>query len=610
MKNFSSKINEPAKAARDALLLLGLVSVFGYLTTPHNPFLTGTAVHPYLFIVVLIAIRYGTLSGIITAASLAIMYELGGQFRGAESSFPSLLNAPHSFTVCGVFLFAVLTGPYSDSLRQKIREMGEETSATQKNLKFLESHNQLLEKTNRDLRSRIQEETTTFQSLYDTATKLTTLEPQFLYPAVLELIVDHLKAQSCSFYLVNGETLSLTAQRGWENIPADAKNIPVNQGLLGKAFRDKSLVSLKDLAYQDELDYCDKIVAVPVCSQLNDETIGIIAIEKIPFEQLNPQTLRTLKLIAEWASKAIANVALFSETEEESLERERMLSQLISQIEAGNMSRSSWQQLALLDESTILKITDKLLSTGLNPTQQDNLLIVLERLHFEGKQLSPEFYPAFIEASLRSWYIMERYRLAVVADANAEAGDLLLAYLQERLGLYRSFVDRTLRMLQSDKNNTAVTAPGELSTDAVSDKKLVALIEGMWGKSSNLVAKLSQEHWKIKHATFDELLPELLNSPDPLLKSTTVHSISLSRNSAFLPEVLGLLKDESPLVRETALQALAMLSEKSGDQKIKELCMECAEVDPDPMVQEAASNAVAIQNFRLEGKDRRQMQRS
>ena len=60
----------------DLLLFVILLVVFGYLTTPHNPFLTGAPVHPYLLVVVLIATRYGTFPGIKSAIILSALYEI------------------------------------------------------------------------------------------------------------------------------------------------------------------------------------------------------------------------------------------------------------------------------------------------------------------------------------------------------------------------------------------------------------------------------------------------------------------------------------------------------------------------------------------------------
>ena len=576
---------------------MAIVTVFGYLITPHNPFFVGTPVHPYLLVVALMAARYGTVVGVGMAASLALLYELGGLARTGESALPLALVSPHSITLSGIFIFAIIVGSLFDALHHQMKSLERQGQEAKDRLKFFENHNKLLEKTNQELRGRIMEETTTFQTLYEMAKKLSTLEPQFLYSAVLDILEEHLKAESCSFYLLKGNSLHLVAQKGWDEVPSEAKDISSEQGIMGRVIREKKIVTLKDLAYQDEHGFGDKVMAVPVCSQADERMIGVIAIEEIPFDKFNPQTVRALTLIAGWTSKAMANVALFSEAEEGVEERERMLSELLGQMEAGHLPDAAFQQVVTLGQEIIPKIGEILLKPSLKPNQKSNLLTILEHLQRKGKHLSPEVCRTFAIDSLRNWYYLEKCRMAAI-DEKREETELLEAYLREQQEQYHSFTGRGLALMFDKRSNRPLGLATDILEGAVKlDKELADLLDTMREGDRHRIEKLNKDRWGYESTPFSVLLPELLASHDPWLKATAlhnIHSMDTLQETDLVPLVLESLKDESPIVRETSIKALVRLQCLAGDENIIPLFEDMTKNDSDPQVRIAANNALSV----------------
>lgn len=302
---------KPVDIIRDGLILIGAVTAYGYIAKPDNPFLTGISVHPYFIIVLLMAIRYGTIVGIGSATTLVLLYICGGLAQPGELSvLPSILESPHSTIVSGLFLFAVIAGSFADAYQRRIKYAEAEIMDDKKRLRTLEKQNGLLIKTNQDLRNRIMEETTTFHTIFEISRKLCTLNGQTPYSTVTNILVEYLKAESCSFYLLQGELLHLMAYNGQEAVPEQDKMITIGHcPIIEAAIKEKRLVSLKDFVYRDDIFFRNRVMAAPVCSQTDGKVMGVISIEKIPFDLFNPQTMRIFSLIANWASKTVANHA-------------------------------------------------------------------------------------------------------------------------------------------------------------------------------------------------------------------------------------------------------------------------------------------------------------
>jgi hypothetical protein len=292
---------------RDWILLAGAATAFGYFTTPDNPFMTGVSAHPYFVVVALLAARYGTVAGLASTIALVVVYVFGGLARsGDPRAIPSLLEAPHVITVSGLFLFSVIIGGFSDAYRRRIKIAEAKIRDHKEYLNALERQNELLIQTNRELRNRMMEEHPSFQTLFEMAQKLCTRNGQIVYSVVLDILEEHLQAARSSFYLVKGNMLQLAACIGWDQIQEHDQVLSIDHcQIIKQAVRKKKLVSLKDFVYRDERTLGDRIIAAPVCSQTDGKVIGVITIEKIPFDRFTPQTLRILSLVADWTSKAL-----------------------------------------------------------------------------------------------------------------------------------------------------------------------------------------------------------------------------------------------------------------------------------------------------------------
>jgi hypothetical protein len=298
---------KPVDFLRDGILLAGAAIAFGYIATPNNPFMTGVSAHPYFVVVVLLAARYGMIAGLISTTALTVIYILGGLAQpGDNSAIPPLLESPHVITISGLFLFAVIIGAFSDAFRHRIKIVEAKIQDQKEHLTALNKQNELLIQTNRELRNRIMEESPSFQTLFEMAHKLCTRNGQIVYSVVLDILEEHLQAERSAFYLVKGNMLQLAACIGWDKVLEQDQILSIDHcKMIKQAISEKKLVSLRDFVYRDERTLGDRIVAAPVCSQTDGKVIGVITIEKIPFDRFTPQSLRILSLVADWTAKTL-----------------------------------------------------------------------------------------------------------------------------------------------------------------------------------------------------------------------------------------------------------------------------------------------------------------
>jgi len=593
------------QAAGDLFVLFGAVTLFGLVTTPGNPFLVGLAFHPYHIIVLLMAARYGT-SMALTASSLLIgVYELGGLAVAAERTLPSLLQEPHSVFAAGAILIAVVAGNHYDRLQIKILKIEKARKELDGQVLVLRQNNQVLESANRDLRGRILEETTTFQTMYEMAEKLSTLEPQYLYPAVLDILVQHLGVKRCSFYVLEDRMLRLVAEKGWDSVPEEERLLPLDRGVFAQVLREKKPVTIKDLLFKNERTQGEKIMAAPVSVEGTGEIGGIIAVEAMPFDKFNSQTVRAFGLVAEWASKAMANVEIFSKSEREKqeldskakteeMERQWMFARMLKQLDAKDLPDMTIRQITSLGPAVLPKLEELLLNPDARLIAKKNALTVLERFMEQGHRLDSGTYRSFTLECLRDWFRLERDRVASREPNCREAGESLCLCIEEHQVLLRGCLMRGLvlrlgrgaelspKMLDAIREQLA-------EVDPLVHELLSALEAGHGAR----IEALAKKRWGFAPVRFEEVTAELVSSHDPWLKATAIHAAGILGHVSCRPQIQKAVCDENPIVRETAILGLIKLNEVEPDPDLKPLLDGRSASERDRFVREIARNWVA-----------------
>ncbi len=594
---------------RDWFSLVGLTTLLGWVISPQNPFLIGLALHPYHVVTSLIAGRYGTRQGVVSAAALSSIYAMGCLLENGLIGPPPLLTFPHSLVIAGLFAFAITIGGVLGALRERIAELTRENKEWKDRLSFADEQLRVFEKANRDLRGRIFEETTTFSTIVDMAKKLDNLQPVEIYPAVLDILSQHLEAESCSFYLVEGEMLRLVAEKGWGVVEPEQSHIPLDRGVLGQVVRENRLISLKDLLYQDSLEPGDKVVAVPVAAVEGGGVIGVIAIEKIPFDKFNAQTVRALSTVAKWAANALAHAELFSQrekeveglayqTQSEGVARHLILSNLLEQLQNRNPPVSSIERIAQLGDKVLPRMQSAMVKPSTSPHERNNVVTVLEYLFRGGHMLRTDIYRVSAVAGFRDWFRLEQYRIAASAPGLADSTDVLRGYIQEQQVEIKLYSKRMVRLMlavefENKTEFTRAVREGKVQLDPALARIVGAINSG----DPKGILEAGRDQFGLEPVSFEDVVEKLLTSPDSLLRAATLHALGIGPWVAaqWRRQILKALEDPNEIVRETAVLALARISTVDSHAEIHESIRARMADESSPIVRQAVEYCTAIE---------------
>lgn len=298
----------------ETALALGIIAGVNYLFFPHRPGFIDINPHPYLIVVVLMGARYGYGAGLgsgIISTLLYLSYTVG-------EVGPKFL-VPIEFLAAGVVL-----GLIGDYHRERYMVVRRQITEARDRLQEIEVENTALLDSYNELKKRIVGQEETVITLYDSAKSLESLEVEDLYPAILELLVRYLNIEQCSLYLVEGDKFRLKTYRGWPESEKPREVYSLDTPMMGEAFKKKGVVTIRDfiLKSQGEMSSQGEIIMSAPLIFSNNEVIGVTNVEKMPFFQFNPSTVRLFAMMANWASMALENASRFQITKDKNIEDE------------------------------------------------------------------------------------------------------------------------------------------------------------------------------------------------------------------------------------------------------------------------------------------------
>ena len=286
----------------------------GFLFNDGNFAFVGSTLHPFLLI-----IAFGAFYGLPEAMLCAVM-SVGLYFLGLAITENTVVPAGgahfkmlFSFVICGVVLGLAQNARNRQlaSTRSELEEIRNESERLRQRLQVVNAANQ-------KLNERILGEVTTVQSFADIARRLSVLEERDLYPAVCDLARDFVHASEASVYMLQGDKLVLTAQRGWESVPNEAKVLYRANDLLWNALdKGRPLTALDlELPPQNEDDPSRRyrrLMAAPIVHPQTGKVVGVLSVDRLPFSEFHGNSLGMLGVIAKWAGDSLYNASTFRE---------------------------------------------------------------------------------------------------------------------------------------------------------------------------------------------------------------------------------------------------------------------------------------------------------
>ncbi|MDZ7374620.1 MAG: diguanylate cyclase [candidate division KSB1 bacterium] len=303
-----------------SFVLLGLAAV-NYTLFPNDPgFLTITP-NPYLLAVLIGAAQFGLLGGLwsaLFASGLVILQSGVLRPPSLGSPFPPSSLLP---IVVPNFVAALVIGQLQQLHHGKYQRLRVHHSELEAENYRLKEQLLAVTKVKEELEQRILGQEATLHSLYKALKALEVLEERQVYEGILEVTERFTGANKSSLYVVDysRDEAVLVASRGWSSSPKGPNQLPLSDPLVRALFGRNEPLTVKEISENPSLHQARKslglesLVLVPI--YVRGVVLAILSVDDIPFLRLTIPTLRTLRIIAELASPALANVVRFAELE-------------------------------------------------------------------------------------------------------------------------------------------------------------------------------------------------------------------------------------------------------------------------------------------------------
>ena len=302
----------------EALLGLGILVVINVVWFSDDPGFVSVSPHPFLFLTILIASRYGTFDGFVTGLLCAGVYTMylffGRDFGEIARTFEwqSLIPA-YLFIILGLLL-----GEIREMANKDVQRMTEEVRALGRKFEESTRDNQLLTRVKEELQGRILSAEDPLAQFYESARKLSTLRPEDAYPALMDLVSRFTGAEKFGLYLAETVEASLPGKapttvyrlkisRGWSTPDEFEVELPSDNAAVTKAVETGEVVTLRDLTEKSS----EILACATMVDPADNAIVGLIVINRIPFTKLTQMTLNHLFTIAGWAGKTLADARRF-----------------------------------------------------------------------------------------------------------------------------------------------------------------------------------------------------------------------------------------------------------------------------------------------------------
>ncbi len=314
----------------DSILGLAILVAVNLFWFRDNIGFIGVSPHPYWLAILPIAARHGFRAGasvgLLCGVTLVLMLKLGQPDLGlwawwSKITDPVFLNKPFLFIVMGMIL-----GEISETQKKKNLELAGQYNDLKDSHEALSKRYEELGRAKEELDTHIISQEQTMSTFYEAAQALRSLEEEAIYPAVGELLRDFMSVEASSIYLLLKDTLVLAGSMGAVPGRSRLKKENPDKGLMGLAITTGRPVSIQTLSSCDdrtmqEINDAGIIISAPLLNSDN-QTLGLLNIEKLPFLKFNPQTIRMTSLMAEWCGSAIQNARTYKISKDKNISDE------------------------------------------------------------------------------------------------------------------------------------------------------------------------------------------------------------------------------------------------------------------------------------------------
>ncbi|MCE2927871.1 MAG: GAF domain-containing protein [Rickettsiales bacterium] len=299
-----------------ALALVALL-VFDQLVLDGTRYFS-TNPHPFWFIVLLIACKYGTKEGLLAAivCSIALLFGNMPEQQAEQDSYAyalTILKLPLLWLVSSV-IFGELRHMHireRDHLESSLVESEKREQHIAQSYQWVRQLKDLLElRMAGQLRSSI--------SAYHAAKSMESLSPSDVMRGIEELVASTLNPEQFSIYDLNKDGLAVNLAHGWKEGESFTRNFGPGSPLYQSIVAEQRVLCVANSDHERVLAG-QAMLAGPLIDRDSGEIVGMLKIEKLGFTDLHLSNIEAFGTICEWAGLALVNARKYQLAKQDSL---------------------------------------------------------------------------------------------------------------------------------------------------------------------------------------------------------------------------------------------------------------------------------------------------
>jgi len=295
---------------------LGLCWLLNIIFWPDNPAFIGVALHPYLFLVIIVAALQGLWPALLCAFAVSLSYLVGIFWRlfsqGEELS--RIFQLSYFSPLISFFITGLTVGFIANRQKQIIGNLSQELTQARQHIDNLHAELTILQEKNVYLKKHSLGEREFLTMLYQTCRGMSSLGLGEFQQALIKTLEEIIEAEKIALFMLQGDKLVFSCGLGYAS-----REIPEpNFNLLKKALSEKKV--LAQLSSNGASNQSIAIVG-PLFLGEQGEPIGALWVEGIPFFHYTPLSLRLVTILTDWASLCLATIFAFEAVQKQSAEK-------------------------------------------------------------------------------------------------------------------------------------------------------------------------------------------------------------------------------------------------------------------------------------------------
>ncbi len=292
------------------LIVLGVTGLF-YLNNNENPAMLGFTPHPYFVISILISAFYGFRISIFASLFSAGLYFLLLNSQLDYDEVETILDFEFISMPLSMVFISMLVG----ELKQRtIRDLFEANLKVEEKEIVIENNQRQIDISEQELsemKQRLVSKLETLEEIYDIGLGLFRNNIDELFPNFLVILHKHLDVEGASIYIREDSDLNdgnFKLAKGFpftDEFKDEVNAFSTTDLLFRKAFKDKTLVTIKDVSNKDEYESWAKQTVISMPVVVSGEIHAIVNIHKIPFLKYTPTSFKKVKLLVKWLGHSL-----------------------------------------------------------------------------------------------------------------------------------------------------------------------------------------------------------------------------------------------------------------------------------------------------------------